>query len=293
VPTPLLDNRQLGTDTARLNLLVNGGFEIWQRGNGPFTAANAYSADRWFFNMGAGDTVSVSRVAQNSLLGSAYAAGITYTKSTGPGQYAHVFRAESGLVGLTITMSAVVYSAVPNAVRLTIQDDAVTAFGAYHTGNSTYQTLSVTKTIVLNATFVTAAIRFDASGGPFYVDNAMMVVGSQAADYAPLHPADDLARCMRYYEVLVEGNNGAFTFTGYQGAGGGFYTYLPLKVTKGGSSTITVGGTWITSNCGTPTVPGYASNRGIRLDATATAAGYAFFQPGASPVNFVTSEWNP
>src|SRR5262252_529729 len=30
-------NAKLGTDTARSSLLTNGGFEIWQRGNGPYT----------------------------------------------------------------------------------------------------------------------------------------------------------------------------------------------------------------------------------------------------------------
>src|SRR5215831_3274209 len=31
-------NDNLGPDVARANLLTNGGFEIWQRGNGPITA---------------------------------------------------------------------------------------------------------------------------------------------------------------------------------------------------------------------------------------------------------------
>src|SRR5215471_14015617 len=49
-------NVKLGTDTARLNLLTNGGFEIWQRGNGPFTANSAYTADRWLISLASGDT---------------------------------------------------------------------------------------------------------------------------------------------------------------------------------------------------------------------------------------------
>src|SRR5215467_15380555 len=31
-----ITNAKLGPDVARANLLTNGGFEIWQRGNGPF-----------------------------------------------------------------------------------------------------------------------------------------------------------------------------------------------------------------------------------------------------------------
>src|SRR5215468_5934538 len=45
-------NAKLGTDTARLNLLTNGGFEIWQRGAAGFTATGIYSADRWYNGLG-------------------------------------------------------------------------------------------------------------------------------------------------------------------------------------------------------------------------------------------------
>ena len=37
----------------------------------------------------------------------------------------------------------------------------------------------------------------------------MLVVGSVAADYAPMHPADDLARCQRYYQTLGRNGTGA------------------------------------------------------------------------------------
>src|SRR5262245_43092534 len=40
--------------------LTNGGFEIWQRGAGPFTASGAYTADRWVLSITTG-TASVTR----------------------------------------------------------------------------------------------------------------------------------------------------------------------------------------------------------------------------------------
>src|SRR5499427_9021761 len=58
-------NAKLGTDTARLNLLTNGGFEIWQRGNGPFTANGVYTSDRWFIALQGTDTLSVSKDTTN------------------------------------------------------------------------------------------------------------------------------------------------------------------------------------------------------------------------------------
>src|SRR5262252_708589 len=74
-------NAKLGTDTARLNLLTNPGFEWWQRGNGPYTANAAWTADRWSTFV-VNDTLSVSLNNANQDSGTNCAA-ITYTKGTG------------------------------------------------------------------------------------------------------------------------------------------------------------------------------------------------------------------
>src|SRR5262252_6907092 len=58
-------NAKLGTDTARSQLLTNGSFEQWQRGTGPFTAANAFAADRWQAYPSSG-TVSITRDNTNN-----------------------------------------------------------------------------------------------------------------------------------------------------------------------------------------------------------------------------------
>src|SRR5499427_6610596 len=72
-------NAKLGTDTARLNLLTNGGFEIWQRGNGPFTATGVYGPDRWQLGITGTDTLSVVQresAAANVDAGSLYSLGL-------------------------------------------------------------------------------------------------------------------------------------------------------------------------------------------------------------------------
>jgi hypothetical protein len=203
---PLLRNRQLASDTARLNLLTNGGFEIWQRGNGPFTAGGTFFADRWSIYLAGTDALSVSRVAAAAGLPSQYAAGVTFTLGTGGGNSSvnQMLKVadENVFNGKTLSLSVWINSSTNGAARLYLQTDG--AGGVVTNSASSVagtQVLTVSATVPNNATFVSVGIQFLATA-TVYIDNAMLVVGSQAADYAPLHPAEDLARCLRYYETI-------------------------------------------------------------------------------------------
>src|SRR5262252_5943387 len=78
-------NAKLGTDTARLNLLSNGGMEIWQRGNGAFSGNGVYTADRWATSWIGTDTASVQRETSviDTTLGSGASLRIAFTLGTG------------------------------------------------------------------------------------------------------------------------------------------------------------------------------------------------------------------
>src|SRR5580765_5299194 len=54
-----ITNAKLGPDVARASLLVNGGFEQWQRGNVPFTSG--WGPDRWQIAMAGTDAFTVSK----------------------------------------------------------------------------------------------------------------------------------------------------------------------------------------------------------------------------------------
>ena len=217
IPAGSITNAKLAADTARANLLTNGGFEIWQRGSGPFMANGAYSADRWINQIAGTDTLSVSRDGTNQDAGSQYCAAVTFTLGTGAGAttlYEPVQYTDAGfrqLGGRPITFSVRVRTSVANAVRLAFYDGSGFTFSAYHTGDGTYQTLSMTGTLIAGGTGGYVQVRFAASCTA-YLDNAMLVVGSQAADYVLLHPADDLARCLRYYEPFALGSLSGTTF---------------------------------------------------------------------------------
>ena len=203
--------------TGALNLLVNGGFEIWQRGVGPL-GGYGYLADRWLMNGQTGS--SVARDSANADVGSVYCMAIATTSASTPGSPTQVFQyPEFGqFKGKVITFSVRVRVGVANAARLTINDGTTSVYSAYHTGDNTYRTLTVTTTLSTTATQCALGINIETALNG-YIDNAMLVIGNNPIDYYPLTPADDLARCLRYFEIINLGtSNGAI------GVGSGWST---------------------------------------------------------------------
>ena len=198
-------NAALAADVARANQLVNGGFEVWQRGNGPFTASGAYTADRWSITLGGSSTLSIVKNTANVDVGSLACAACTYVHNAAS-YLSQTLKLSEGnqLAGRPISCSVRVRTSTAAAVQLQLVTDGTgggTVNSAVHTGGGTYETLTGTATVPTDATQVQLFVRFGASCTA-YLDNAMLVVGSVAADYVPLPPADDLARCLRYYETI-------------------------------------------------------------------------------------------
>jgi hypothetical protein len=293
-------NIKLASDTARANLLTNGSLAIAQRGSGPFTANSVLVCDRWQMSMGAGSTYSCSA---NQPLGSASPSGGSVTGITG----SYVHAANSYLVqtlkfsdmGAHLRLTQVAYSMrvfanAANAVRLRISGDGTgisPATSSFHPGNSTWQTLTVISNVIpADANSVIAQIEFAATVSSWSACMGMLVPGSVPADYAPLHPADDLARCLRYYEVLGESTSEISIYASNSSAAGVTGWYSPFKARKAGTPTVTKLGTWGVTNCGQPVV-GNAGFGGTSLYITATSAGnvYTTNSAGCS----VVAESNP
>ena len=294
IPNGTITNAKLASDTARANLLTNGGFEIWQRGTGPFTGA-VWTADRWVTVLSGSDTISVSKDTVNVDASGACAA-VTFTLGSGGGNsgfnQGNFVDSINELRGRTLSFSVRVRTSTPNAVRAAINNYYSTTshytYSSFHTGNGTYQTLSVTATLDPTAT-VLQVVLFFAASCTAYIDNAMLVVGSQPADYAPLHPADDMARCLRYYEILQP------EVSQYVGAAGAVTLYaVPFRVVKPVTPTLTKNGTWNVTNCAQPVV---GSRSGAETSmfyfyVTSTATGNTAAYPSASGQN-ISVEANP
>ena len=198
-------NAKLGPDVARANQLTNGGFEIWQRGNGPFTAGVQFAADRWTPQpVGTGTHSTTRDTANADGAGACMAMVVSGSSST---SNCMVVLQPTNLLpqvgGRTLSLSIRVKSAAAGSI-CSYWYDAVTGGGSSQFGTpvattTSYTTFTFTFTPATNATALNVGVALLANT-TYYLDNAMLVVGSQPCDYVPMHPADDLARCLRYYQ---------------------------------------------------------------------------------------------
>jgi hypothetical protein len=288
-------NAKLGSDTARANLLTNGGFEIWQRGNGPFAATSAYTADRWAIGLAGTDTLSVSKDTTNvdTAGGSIAAAACTFVLGSGAGSsnLTSFPKVTDGypIANRTLSASVRVRTATANAVRIGLYTGSAFVYSTFHTGDGTWQTLTVTATMAASGPITQLSVFFAASCTA-YIDNAMLVVGSQYADYAPLHPADDLARCLRYYEVVGGQNGSVPQMSLYGTAGAQVAVTSPFRAHKAVTPTATKVGSWLATNCNQPTFLPDTDN--WLMYVAVTAAGMFLSQPNSTAV-YATFEANP
>jgi len=284
---------KLASDVPRENYLTNGGFEIWQRGTGAFTAGSAYCADRWQIALGGTSTLSVSRNTSTVDASVASAAcTATYDGTNPAGIYQHIVDAEHAnqFINKPMSVSVRVWASVANAVRLEVFYPGGAVQSAYHPGDSAWHTLTVSWTRSATTGNTDCHIRSYAST-TFYVDNAMLTVGTEVVDYVPLHPADDLARCLRYYEQPIGPLAGSASWYLYGAASTAVCVPITFHATKFGNPTVTKVGTWTAVNCGQPAVLGSNTDQ-VSLYVNATALGIAQFGTGAAGAG-LTLESNP
>lgn len=272
-------------------VLTNGGLEVWQRGAGPFTATGAYTADRWQLQLGTGGTASVAKDTTNYAAGSGACASIAYTHGTAVSALIQPLEDYAQLRGRTLALSARIRGTVANGARVRLSDGTTNWYSGYHSGGGAYETLSVVATIPAGATSVNAALELAASG-TYYLDNVMLVAGNQPQDYVPLTPADDLARCQRYYETLGVDGGGDILIAGYQVTSGVIYDSLAYKQTKALTPTVTKLGVWSLTNSNTQPAISNVSVLGFWTYITVTSAGAASAQNNTSG-SYITVEANP
>lgn len=240
---------------AQISILDNGGFEIWQRGTSfTHSSTNAsgytqvYDTDRWKSSLYTGATGSLTvTVSQNSSVvqSGQYSLECNITTSTGSNYFTLVQFIENyqAYQGKTLTLSIWI-NTTRTDINLEMYDGFTGSVSSYHPGDGTWHQLTLTKTISSSATSLQILVGQNgtpvAATGAYYVDSAMLVVGSQPANFVALHPQVDLARCQRYYEYL-SGSNGQQCIGTICGNGSYAAMVWPFKQTKRIQPTITYG----------------------------------------------------
>lgn len=196
------------SNLANANVLINGGFEIWQRGTS-FTnpASLAYTVDRW--RTSSAGTLPTYSVSQESSIidgSGVYAVKINITDNAGNTglDLQQLIENYSTYAGKTVTFQARVRSTVTGA-KLCIADGTQYVYSSALSVTGSYQTLTVTATISATPTWLGfilitgGTVGLQAPIGTWYMDNAMAVIGSQAVAYAPRPFAHDVQMCQRYF----------------------------------------------------------------------------------------------
>jgi hypothetical protein len=273
------------------NLLVNGGFEHWQRGVGPFSTNNGYTADRWQYIDTGSAVGAVDRESSVIDTDSQYSLKLTVTTASG-GQptLRQVMEDWRQLRGKTISLQVRVRQSVATMVNIRINDGVSATNASSSATTGSFTTLAISGyTVSASATQLWIEINSN-DAGTAYFDNMMLVIGPQATEYVPLHPQEDLARCQRYYE-FIGGATSSVYLRAYQAASALLGSTVYYKVPKGGVPTVTKIGTWTVVNCGQPAVAN-PSPVSCNIIATVTALGDAAFTT-SNATDGITVEWNP
>lgn len=213
-PPKMQQNQLHNYGYAQANLLVNPGFEIWQRGTAAFTADDIFTADEWKVNRHISDTLQIDDESTTIVAGTL---SLKATK-TGTNDVAYIRQGVENyksLEGQTVTFSMWVNANVASGARLVLQDyvsSEEVEYSAYHSGSGEWEQLTVTKTIRTGlASYGSFPHSFGMAVGlqladkavTAYIDGASLVLGNfpQGVPFIPLNPAEDRGRCERFYEA--------------------------------------------------------------------------------------------
>ncbi len=220
----------------RKNFIINGNFDIWQRGSNFTTPSlTSFSADRWLYTVT--NTSVTRRAVDGELTGSYYSLRLV---SSGASWAKIATRLESidsaKLRFKTVTLSCYA-KLVSGSLKLSTQVATAGTYDNFGTTNTIYED-NVGKTLTsswarYSWTFeVTTQARFGlqiqlymmgTGTATMEFGQVQLEIGDEASDFEHEHVADTLARCQRYYQEFPETIYGKITqinFTTDQGTRG-------------------------------------------------------------------------
>lgn len=291
----------LGATSARKNLLINGGFSIWQRGTGPITSAG-FLADRWFVYNAGGSTFSMQRlptttVSDDGPRQSPYYMAFTNVTSGGLStSVCQVFQKIESVrptANRTVSFSMWVWSST-GKVAVDIQQNfgvggSTTVTGilakTFNITPSTWVRIEATvdmpsivgKTIgtddyIIVVVYLDAGSSFDSKTGglgnqtgSFYLNQAQLEIGNAVTPFEIRSPGEELALCQRYYQEVYG------TFRLYQSSAAANQYMVPISWYPMRTLPTPTGPTGGTVSNVTTTALGIASESHGSFQTTATA----------------------
>lgn len=278
---------------------INGGFEVWQRGNGPFITPNKFTCDEWRVQNYSLGAMSVTRFA--TPLSGTYCITATTTGASVDIAIEQGIEAYKSLQGLWVTLSVSVKTSVANCNRAWISDydgsTQNTVASALHTGSGNWERLSCTKlirpTLQSNPLWphsfgIDCGVHFN-NAATALIDDATLVIGNypEGVPFIPKNPEEDFRDCQRFYEVMGLASAASICPLMYGVATTPVGQGIQFQTQKAATPTITKVGTWNVSNCGQPTCPN-ADVKGYTLTAAVTVTGAAYFYNNAA--DYISAE---
>jgi hypothetical protein len=275
------------SSSAGKNAVINGGFDIWQRGtsfNSLGTSGTNYTADRWInYNTGTtncnvtrqntSDTTNLPTIQYCARV--SRASGNTNTSGLWMAQALET-SASYPFIGKTAVYSFYArkganYSATANALAVTVgygtgTDQGVNtgalanvAFSGTATLTTTWQRFTFTGTIPTNATQVAHYVAYTPTGTAgaadyFEITGVQLELGTTATTFSRAGGTiqGELAACQRYYYQTSIGLYVVGLFGGYNTTGNTIGTTTPHPVKMRIAPTGTKLGTFATSNTNQP-----------------------------------------
>lgn len=182
------------------NLLINGDFQIWQRGTS-FTSfidnTMIYTADRWYAAQAIGTTISVIKDSDNSLKFSQTGLGSSHIAQFIEGDF-------SNLAGKKLTMSVCSKGNVDTIMAIL---DNGTGVGSNLVPASTEYKIT-TLTVILPNSITKDRLRyllnFANNQGTINIKWIKLELGEIATPLSPRSYAEELALCKRYFRTVYK-----------------------------------------------------------------------------------------
>lgn len=177
-------------NASNTNLLINGNFQVNQRGDIIYMDPPQYTVDHWYIT-GSETTVAYSN------------SGVTLTgNTTGSNTFYQLIEEYTYLANKTITFS-IKFSKNNDQFRIRINDTNGSTTSDYITDESGI--VSVTRTIQPNIKQVKCVVVLDCTGEEMSVviNYAKLEIGSVATAFNPRPYTEEVSLCQRYYQKIM------------------------------------------------------------------------------------------